>query len=160
MTDITFSMPHVFNGPASPADVELAHVDNACALRVLLDCLIGLNLAYLRFHKCKPLYQAGVRYDRTQVWECIPALYRRSYGDCKSLAAALIAQYRFHGIQAEPVFRWINNQDGGTDYHILVQTQSGFEDPSKVLGMGKDECAKFYRNDGSVISWEPTQGYY
>jgi hypothetical protein len=156
--EILFSLPHVFSGPASPADPELAHVDNACALRVLLDALIGLNLAYMRFHQCKPLYKAGVRYGRTQEWECIPALYRRRYGDCKSLAAALIAQYRLAGVQADPVFRWVVNDDGGTDYHILVQTNTGFEDPSKVLGMGKDECARFY--GPKALSWENRIGYY
>lgn len=83
-------------------------------------------------------------YARTQVWEPIPALYKRGYGDCKSLTAALIAQYRLAGKKARPVFRFVPRPDGGTDYHILVQTERGFEDPSKVLGMGKNEVAKFY----------------
>lgn len=148
---ITFNLPHVFNPSASP-------VDNAYALRALLDCLINLNLAHLRFHAAPGLYQSGVVYDRTNWWEPIPALYQRGFGDCKSLATALIAQYRRARISCDPVFRWISNADGSTDFHILVQTYSGFEDPSKVLGMGADENARFHRTDGSVTQWDSRTG--
>ena len=134
---ITFSLPHVFNEKSNS-------VDNAYALRVLLDCLIDLNQAFLLNHPAPSLYRSGVVYGRTTVWDSIPALYKRGYGDCKSLTAALIAQYRRAGVECEPVFRWVKNAAGGSDFHILVQTASGFEDPSKVLGMGKNENARFY----------------
>lgn len=133
---ITFDLPHVFH-PGSPS------VENAEALRASLDYLIALNQAYLRSHAVPKLYRAGVRYARTQVWDTIPALYARSYGDCKSLACALIAEYRAEGKNAEPAFRWIKNGSGGMDFHILVQTDEGYEDPSKVLGMGTNENAHF-----------------
>lgn len=139
------------------------HVDNACALRALLECMVELNIAFMRFHKCKALYQSGVRYGRTLWWEPIPALYARREGDCKSLATALIAQYRMQGIGADPVFRFVMNGEGGcdgTDFHILVQTDQGFEDPSKVLGMGKNENERFYRSNGTVMSWEPSVGLH
>ncbi len=134
---ICFSLPHVFYPGASP-------VDNAYVLRTMLDCLITLNREFLKFHKVPTLYKSGVRYGRTTLWECIPALYQRGYGDCKSLTAALIAEYRNRGIECEPVFRWKKStrNPGFTDYHILVQTATGFEDPSKVLGMGRDENAR------------------
>lgn len=144
---IIFNIPHAFY-----ADSPFA--DNAVALRALLDCMIELNMGYLKLHRALPLYQSGVRYDRTTWWEPIPALYARKYGDCKSLATALVAEYRLRGIAAEPVFRFIRKDDGTTDFHILVQTEHGFEDPSKVLGMGKNENARFYRRDGSVIAWD------
>lgn len=157
---IVFNLPHVFRVPASPADANKLHVDNALALRDLLNCMVALNLSFMRNNRCKPLYQSGVRYGRTVWWEPIPALYERKYGDCKSLATALIAQYHRAGIPAEPVFRWITNRQDGTDFHILVQTDQGFEDPSKVLGMGKNENERFFQSDGSVISWEASTGFY
>jgi hypothetical protein len=88
-----------------------------------------------------------VRYGRTRVWETIPALYQRGFGDCKSLTAAYIAELQKRGMQADPVFRWIRTPEGGTDFHILVQTIRGFEDPSKVLGMGSVEVAPLGPND-------------
>jgi len=141
---ITFELPHVFSPSASAEE-------NAYALRALLDCLINLNVAYLRSMVRKgvavpPLYQSGVVYGRTTVWDTLPALYLRRYGDCKSLSAALIAQYRMRGIKADPVFRFNPRKDGSKalDFHILVQLGNGtYEDPSKRLGMGTNELAWF-----------------
>jgi len=125
-------LPHVFRRDV-PRD------ENAAALRILLDCLIALNSAYLETYNVVPLYESGVRYRRTNTWSTLPALYERGYGDCKSLTAALVAERRKMGIPANPVFRWIPNNTGGISYHILVQTPQGFEDPSRALGMGKNE---------------------
>lgn len=125
-------MAHTFH-PGSSS------IDDARALQVLLEALIALNVVWLERHPEKPLYQAGVTYDRTVEWEPIPALYARGYGDCKSLTAARIAELRMQGIEARPVFRWMPRHDGQKDYHILVLTPRGFEDPSRRLGMGKDE---------------------
>ncbi len=133
--DITFNIPHAFYSGSSPET-------NAYALRALLDCLIRLNLAYLRSHAAPALYQSGVRYGRTDIWDTLPALYERRYGDCKSLTAAYIAEKRMQGINAQPVFRFDYRADGSgeLDFHILVQNPDGtFEDPSKVLGMGANE---------------------
>lgn len=154
--EITFNLPHVFNPKASS-------VDNAYALRALLDCLIQLNLGFLQRHPVPALYKSGVRYGRTVLWEPIPALYARGYGDCKSLATAKIAEMRMAGIPCEPCFRWIKREqdaaDSPTDFHILVQTGTGFHDPSKVLGMGKNENEQFYKTDGTVMSWD-SGGWY
>lgn len=136
--EITLSLPWVFYPGANTAD-------NALALRALLECLITLNRAFLRNHSVPTLYRSGVVYGRTEMWDTIPALYSRRYGDCKSLSAALIAEYRNAGKPADPVFRWVRNTVDGTDFHILVQTIAGFEDPSKVLGMGQNENAHFRR---------------
>lgn len=144
MEIISFRLPHVFEPGSNP-------VDNAYALRVLLECLVGLNLAYLSRHDAPDLYRSGVRYGRTTEWDPIPALYQRRYGDCKSLSAALIAQYRMAGVDASPVFRFIPRaRDGWLNFHILVQTAKGFEDPSKVLGMGQNENAHFNTLPGST----------
>lgn len=134
----TFKLPHVFKPGANP-------IDNAYTLRALLDGLTEINRAYLDYHPNTPaLYQSGVRYGRTQLWEPIPALYGRRLGDCKSLSAALIAEKNRNGEAAKPVFRFRERRDKtGTDYHILVMTDEGWKDPSKVLGMGRDENAWF-----------------
>jgi hypothetical protein len=133
-------LPHVFNRAAT-------RDENAKALRILLDCLIALNTAYLEDHNAAPLYESGVRYRRTNTWSTLPALYERGYGDCKSLTAALVAERRKMGVPANPVFRWIPNSTGGISYHILVQTPSGFEDPSRALGMGSNETAMLAAGD-------------
>jgi len=137
---ICFDLPHVFY-PGSDSE------DNAYALKALLDCLISLNRAYHRSNvgHVKPLYRSGVRYGRTEIWDSIPALYKRGYGDCKSLTAALVAEYLEQGISAKPVFRWMPRSNGVKDFHILVQIGNLFEDPSKRLGMGQDENRWFGR---------------
>jgi hypothetical protein len=129
---ITFDMPQVFY-PGANAEA------NARALRTLLECLISLNGQFLETHTAPSLYDSGVRYRRTMIWDTIPALYARQYGDCKSLTAALIAEYRMQGIEAKPVFRFMPVYKGKLIFHILVQTAEGFEDPSKILGMGRED---------------------
>jgi hypothetical protein len=147
---ITFNLPHVFNPRAD-------RLENAMVLYHLLECMVAINMSYFDMHPTAPgLYQSGVRYGRTKLWEPVPALYARQLGDCKSLATAVIAENRMQGVKSKPVFRFIQRKDGGNDFHILVQTYSGFTDPSKDLGMGKNENEKFYATDGSVASWEPS----
>lgn len=113
--------------------------ENATALRALLDCLVDLNLIYLDAFPLTPsLYQAGVVYQlmpTRAAWDTIPTLYRRGFGDCKSLAAVRIAEVRRYGQTAIPVFRHI--ADGyGTMFHILILHGNGcWECPSKILGM-------------------------
>jgi Transglutaminase-like superfamily len=134
--EIPFNLPYAFYPGADP-------VDNAFALHTLLETLIELNCGFLRRHPALPLYRSGVTYGRTVSWDTIPALYYRKKGDCKSLSAALIAQYRHTGIPADPVFRFNPNPRKGDNlYHILVQVRKGkvseYEDPSKALGMLKE----------------------
>lgn len=118
---------------------------NSFALRSLLDKLTDANCEYLVEHPATvALYHSGVYYARTTEWDSIPVLYSRGYGDCKSLACALVAQYRVQERKrANVVFRYVVNSKNSYDFHILVQTERGFEDPSKVLGMGNNENAWF-----------------
>lgn len=134
---VTFDLPHCFHRDANP-------VTNAKVLHLLLEYLTSLDLLILSRNKGKitPLYKSKVIYDRTTIWDTIPNLYRKGFGDCKSLSACKVAELRAQGVAAMPVFRWIRNADGSTDFHILVQTAQGFEDPSKNRGMGKDENAQ------------------
>lgn len=135
---ITYNLPHVFFSGSTPEN-------NAPVLQALLEALIAINTAFLRCNPhTVPLYQSGVRYGRTYWWEPIPALYQRGFGDCKSLTAALVAEYRLAGIPCRPVYRHRkNDKTGGTDFHILVMTKQGFEDPSRALGMGANENARY-----------------
>ena len=68
--DITFGIPHAFSA-SSPED------ENSDVLRILLDCLVRLNLAFLRTHAVPALYRSRVRYGRTLIWEPILALFTR-----------------------------------------------------------------------------------
>lgn len=151
--EFTYALPHVFRGGSL--------LENTEVLKASLDYLITLNRYFLRHHAAKPLYSSGVVYGRTEDFEPIPALYLEGYhgtdkpecrvakrfgrfGDCKSLSGALIAEYRNQGRICLPEFRFMKNEtNGGLDYHILVVTADGREDPSKRLGMGKDENAYF-----------------
>jgi transglutaminase-like putative cysteine protease len=121
---------------------------NAKALEALMNCLTDLDSLWLRMHPNTPrLYSSGVFYKRTDIWDTIPALYARGFGDCKSLAACRVAELRARGIQCRPVFRFITepsespyDQTGYTMYHILVMFGDAridglWGDPSKVLGM-------------------------
>lgn len=111
---------------------------NSIALNALMRCLTELNVYWLRKHPNTPfLYDSGVYYERTIIWETIPALYARGWGDCKSLAAARVAEMLVFGGEkwVQPVFRFNPNRDG-IMFHILVMYADGTnEDPSKILGM-------------------------
>lgn len=115
-------------------------VNNAIALRALLDCLISLDSICLDSNPNLPrLYQSGVIYRLMPTmapWDTIPTMVHRGFTDCKSLVAARIAELRRDGKSAIPVFR--NITDGwGTMFHILILHGNGqWECPSRLLGMG------------------------
>ncbi len=139
---ITYDFDHVFY---PGADMVL----NLQTLRAMCELSIQVNLMYL--HRMKQLgravpslYRSGVVYARDDLWRPIPKLYRVGKSDCKNLAPALIAEERFQGVFSVPSFRWVENADGTIDWHILRRLGAEFEDPSRVLGMGDDEVAKFY----------------
>lgn len=158
--DLIYNVTYAFHEKADP-------LVNAYYLRAFIDALVAINIAVVRSEHPPFLYDSGVRYKRTHVWEPIPELYLANKvpirgnkpfyqpegvaggvqgGDCKSLASALIAFYMVSGKPCQPTFRWARRGDGSgaLDYHILVQTADGFEDPSKVLGMSMSDLAKFY----------------
>lgn len=124
--------------------------DNAIALQALLEALISVNRVYLRRFRGRvpKLYDAGVVYRRTQVWDSVPDLIARRYGDCKSLTAMRVAELREDGENAKPVFRFARNPyTGAKDFHILVQRGNGqYEDPSARLGMGR-----YYAQQGIAV---------
>lgn len=159
--EIGFNLPYVFSPGSS-------QVDNACALRALLELQVTLSLAYLQYHAAPPLYASGVVYGRTEIWEPLPSLLLankqprkkgnmtiweplgtsggKRRADCKSLAPALVAEYRNKGIGARCMFRFNPRPDdsGFLDFHIVTEfTDGSYEDPSRKLGMGADELRWF-----------------
>lgn len=124
-------------------DSKASNLDNAIALEALLAGLVAANLVYLQCNTYPKLYSSGVRYERTQVWDALPAVLYRGYGDCKSLSAMRIAEMAHEGLPAKAVFRWMPREDNVKDFHILIHSALGYEDPSRKCGMGRDENAYF-----------------
>jgi len=123
-------------------------LENAHCLKALLDALIECNVAYLRHHSAPSLYGSGVVYGRTTEWERIPDVLRRGYADCKSLSSWRIAELRMKGIRCRSTFRFSRREGwlgGVPDFHILIQTQDGWECPSQKLGMNAPEESYFKR---------------
>lgn len=112
----------------SPKDVE--------AYQHLLDCVTAINRWYLangwRKHR---LYRSGVRYEPEplglEIWQTVPTLYLRKFGDCEDLACARAAEIGGRAV----IERAGNNPSGGRNFHIVVRKGRRREDPSKRLGM-------------------------
>lgn len=116
--------------PGSPDE------DDARALQCLMECLIEINLIYLKRYRTPQIEQSGLKYVRTEEWDSIPDLLNKGFGDCKSLTAFDVAQIRNSGNNAKPVFRMaVNPTNARKEFHILTQTGSGFRDMSKFFGM-------------------------
>ncbi len=148
--EIVLNLPLTFNDKST-------YVRNAYTLHALLNFQTAVNVAFLREHpETPPLYNSGVKYGRTQVWERLPEIYlpnkrqffNRYYApselggkriaDCKSLAPVRAAELIVSGRAAVCQFRFIPRDDpeGNLDFHILLITDKGYEeDPSRVLGM-------------------------
>lgn len=115
------------------------------ALQLALWFLIHQNELYLQHHpETPPLYRSGVRYAEEpfgyESWPNIPVILRRGAGDCEDLVAWRVAELRAQGIPARPSwnFRDLSGPHGEYRlYHIRAWIPGvGFEDPSRILGMG------------------------
>lgn len=136
---VVFTIDSAFNQRAS-------NRENATALETMMACLVELNCIWLTFHPSTlPLYDTKVYYRRTTLWDTIPCLYGRGWGDCKSLAAARVAENYRDGVRCRPVFRFLPGRNS-TMFHILLMygehyqgigasTDGMWEDPSRALGM-------------------------
>lgn len=112
-------------------------------LRGLLLALASADASYLREHpECPMLYESGVVYEPEEPghedWQTVPYVLARGEADCEDLACFRVAELRVRfGIRATPRLTW-RPQPHGRLYHITVQWPDGsWEDPSKILGMGK-----------------------
>lgn len=111
-----------------------------------LENLIMANTwAYRNNPSLPSVYDAGVVYRREprghEQFADISTVLRRGHGDCEDLATA-VAAWRVvrTGEAARPDLRWTPlNDRGAWLYHITVARADGSEeDPSKLLGMGKE----------------------
>lgn len=125
----------IFKTPRDRARGELA-------LRLYLDTLFRLDIAYLRdYPDTPPLYEAGVVYKPEPIglekWKDVPVIMTDGHGDCEDLACWLAAEMVVRkGIDARPVFeKQPTKTPGFSLYHIVVVGPGFREDPSKKLGM-------------------------
>jgi hypothetical protein len=126
---VVFRIDRAFNTRSSKQE-------NAIALEVLLAALCALNRIWLQCYPgTPPLYATPVFYERTVVWDTIPALLSRGFGDCKSLTACEIAEFRESGVWCRPVFRF-QGDPSAIMFHILIMFEDGtWKDPSAERGM-------------------------
>lgn len=117
-----------------PADPRLLEVILEAYARVARATLAGEALAG---EGLPPLYQSGVRYQReppgSERWQLPDETYRRRRGDCEDLSVWRAAELQLAGVDARPVVY----RTGPRQLHVIVQTPGGYEDPSRVLGMGR-----------------------
>jgi hypothetical protein len=110
-------------------------------LRLMMEALIGANVAYLRLHPETPrLYESGVRYEEEpglqDDWNDIPETLSLGVGDCEDLAAWRIAELRVTGELAAMPRVSVFTEGRRITYHIAVRRAAGpVEDPSRELGM-------------------------
>lgn len=113
------------------------------ALGYLLDCLLMIDIHYLRKYPNLPLvYGSGVTYEhdgkKDDPFRCVLRCLDVGTADCEDLACWRAAELRVKfGIHASPCFVRKMREDGTELIHIFVRLpgQNNFEDPSKILGM-------------------------
>lgn len=112
---------------------------DSARLRILLDCLVRLDLLQLKRHRLPSIYKAGIKYKREPLreqsdferWKTIAEILRDGEGDCEDLACARVAELRMKKIRAIP---WLIKH--GSTWHVVVKYPDGhIEDPSARLGM-------------------------
>ena len=114
------------------------------ALRLMLDCLYKIDLAYLATHpNTPPIYRSGVRYMEEPLgqedWQDVATSIRMGVADCEDCACWRAAERTLRqGLPSKPVYIEQPRDDGSMLYHIVVadaRTGQVVEDPSRVLGM-------------------------
>jgi hypothetical protein len=111
-------------------------------LRLLLEALVAVNVAYLHAHPATPrLMDSSVRYEPDdpgrEEWKDIAETLSRGAGDCKDLVAWRLAELRIGGEHAAVArVEFHEAGDGRVLHHMTVRRASGLiEDPSRALGM-------------------------
>lgn len=116
-------------------------------VRCLLEALVAVNRITLKSDaSIKPLYSSGVVYQREpkgqETFNDITVIRHYGYGDCAHLAAWRCAELRNAGENATLRLTWKVTRRGKRLFHVQVRRADGrIEDPSKLLGMGKNEDA-------------------
>lgn len=97
---------------------------------------------------------APQRDRKLELWSMIPNIIEQGGSDCKNLAAWRCAELRKRNIPCRPYMKWKRVPQGYTLYHVLVEYRNPdtgrypfpgervdeelMEDPSKILGMGRN----------------------
>lgn len=134
----------LFNGPEDKTDAFLSIRAIIHGCDFLYRCDVDYLIAYGK--KVPGFYESGIRYETPEnacggdVWQDIPTLLRRGFGDCKDLACFRAAELTVkEGIYAKPIVRRKWMQNGFALYHVVVMYPDGrIEDPSAALGMPVD----------------------
>jgi hypothetical protein len=115
---------------------------NVPASRALLGAasqgLVAINREVLRQTELPRLYDSGVRYEpekrHRERWQNALEVFGAGKGDCEDLAAWRVAELQLRG---EPAAVKVV-RTGPRRFHAIVRRGDGsYEDPSKVLGMGR-----------------------
>lgn len=131
----------IYNGSQSQKDASLSMRATMYGCDFLYRCDMDFLLAY--GDQVPRFYDAGLRYKTPNdpcggdVWQDIPTLLGRKFGDCKDLACFRAAELVVKDkIQARPYVKRKFFADGFALYHVVVLLPNGeFEDPSIALGM-------------------------
>lgn len=126
--------------------------DAALSMRATMygcEFLFRCNIDYLLTYGASVprFYEAGLHYRSPEdacgsdIWQDIPTLLGRSFGDCKDLACFRAAELVVKDqVDAKPFVKRRFYPDGFALYHVVVQLPNGgFEDPSLALGMNPDD---------------------
>jgi len=110
------------------------------ALTGLVEGLVRLNLAIMATHPLPPLYGSGVVYKRepagSERWQSCDQVFKTRSGDCEDLCAWRVAELRRAG-ESEAIA--VVTKVGPRLWHVRVVRANGdIEDPSRILGMGKN----------------------
>lgn len=137
----------LFNGPEDSRDAALSMRAVIHGCDMLYRCDVDYLLAYPQ--RVPRFYDCGLRYKTPEdpcgadVWQDIPILLGRGYGDCKDLACFLAADLTVRErILAKPMVRrkWLGKGFGL--YHVVVLMPDGtIRDPSIDLGMSPNAGA-------------------
>lgn len=106
-----------------------------------VEFLIRVDQAEIAKYRLPSIYKAGALYEHVEgrldtAWKDALSLVDTGLGNCKVLAAYLIAWNRNRGIRCWPKLYQVINDDGTQDWHVAVEYPGGrIEDPSKRLGM-------------------------
>ena len=136
----------IFNGlDGKDAALPMRATEHGCDF--LFRCNVDYLLAYgdrvPRFHAAGLHYKSPEDACGSDIWQDIPTLLGRRFGDCKDLAcyraAELVVRDR---VAAKPFVKRRFYPDGFALYHVVVLLPNGeFEDPSVECGMSPSDFA-------------------
>lgn len=106
------------------------------AMEAAVEGLTGINCFILRAlgPDTPRVYGAGVRYRNPgeRRWRTVSDVLDSGEADCKSLVAAVCAEYRVHDGEAAMPVVYLTGREGR--YHAVVRRADGtIEDPSRIL---------------------------